>query len=88
MHATTAIHQLGDISRPNEEDLPAGYNLACIYLDADGQPILGHDPRHGPVYVGNWISGLGFINVHFPVSGTRPLSPIEIEWLADKSVSV
>ena len=30
-------------------------------------------------YIGNWVTGLGFINVKFPKETTRPLTTEEIE---------
>ena len=37
-------------------------------------------------YYGNWLTGLGFINVRFPKATTRELTAEEIEWLAEHPV--
>lgn len=60
MIATTAIHNLGDISR-KEGDL-------CLVFEEDGD-----------YYIGNWVTGFGFINVKFPKISTRELTEDEIE---------
>jgi len=60
MMATKAIHQLGNISR-DEEDL-------CF--------IHGEEAEN---YIGNWVTGFGFINVKFPKETTRELTNKEIE---------
>lgn len=38
--------------------------------------IYGEDEQN---YIGNWITGFGFINVKFPKETTRDLTPEEIE---------
>ena len=58
MMATTAIHQLGDISRDS-------HDLAYIHNEDEEN------------YIGNWATGLGFIDVKFPKSTTRPLTDEE-----------
>lgn len=58
MMATTAIHQLGNIS----SDVPD----LCVVHKEDGDD-----------YVGNWVTGLGFIGVRFPKSTTRELTTEE-----------
>ena len=58
MMATTAIHQLGDISS-NEPDL-------CIIHSEDNDD-----------YIGNWVTGFGFVNVRFPKETTRELTQQE-----------
>jgi hypothetical protein len=58
MMATTAIHQLGDISRDEPE--------LCVIQEEDSEN-----------YIGNWVEGLGFIDVKFPKSTTRELTEEE-----------
>lgn len=58
MMATTAIHQLGDIS----SDTP---DLCVVHSEDEDN------------YIGNWVTGFGFINVKFPKSTTRPLTAEE-----------
>jgi hypothetical protein len=58
MIGTTALHKLGDISRP------------------DGDLCLIH-ARAGQDYIGNWVTGFGFVEVRFPVETTRRLTPTE-----------
>lgn len=58
MMATTAIHQLGDISN----DTP---DICVIYSEDEDN------------YIGNWVTGYGFINVKFPKSTTRELTQEE-----------
>jgi len=60
MIATTAIHTMGDISRPKGD--------LCVVCEEDDE-----------AYIGNWISGFGFINVRFPKDTTRELNPEEVE---------
>lgn len=60
MMATTAIHQLGDISR----DTP---DICRIYGE------------EGADYIGEWVTGFGFIKVRFPKATTRDLTPEEVE---------
>ena len=58
MMATTAIHQLGDIS----SDTP---DICIIHKEDEDN------------YIGNWVFGLGFINVKFPKASTRDLTEEE-----------
>lgn len=44
--------------------------------EGDHCHIFGED---GDNYVGNWITGYGFIEVRFPKSTTRDLTPEEAE---------
>ncbi len=60
--ATAAHHMCGSISR--KEDL-------CI-VSREFTHLV-----HGPCYVGNWCSGLGFFNVMFPKATTRDLTDDE-----------
>jgi hypothetical protein len=39
-------------------------------------------------YVGYWLTGFGFVEVHFPKPTTRELSHIERKWLAEHPVEV
>lgn len=34
-------------------------------------------------YIGNWITGFGFINVRFPKDTSRPVTDEEFEWFLD-----
>lgn len=58
MIGTTAIHKLGDISRP------------------DGDLCIIH-ARAGRDYIGQWVTGFGFVEVRFPMTTTRRLTPAE-----------
>lgn len=58
MMATTAIHQLGDIS----SDTP---DLCVIHSEDEDN------------YIGNWVTGFGFVNVKFPKTSTRDLTQDE-----------
>ena len=58
MIATTAIHQLGDISR-DEPD------ICAIYSETETD------------YIGNWVTGFGFVDVRFPKATTRELTEAE-----------
>jgi len=69
MMATTAIHQLGDISS-DEPDL-------CIVSKETETD-----------YIGNWVTGLGFINVRFPKETTRELTEAEIENYNGRSIGM
>ena len=60
MMATKAIHQMGDISR-DEEDL-------CV--------VFAEDKEN---YIGNWVTGFGFIEVKFPKETTRELTNEEVK---------
>ena len=62
MMGTTAIHQLGDISRTEED-----------YCYIKEQTSEG--------YVGQWVTGYGFINVLFSFDTTRELTPEEEEYV-------
>lgn len=35
-------------------------------------------------YIGNWVTGLGFINVKFPKATTRELTPDEVKVFSGK----
>lgn len=39
-------------------------------------------------YVGQWLTGYGFINVRFPKDGVREISWIERRWLAEHPVVI
>lgn len=39
-------------------------------------------------YVGEWLTGFGFIRVKFPAETTRELTPDELQWLIDHPVSI
>ena len=39
-------------------------------------------------YYGAWLTGFGFVNVRFPKSGTRPMTPAEAEFLAANPVVI
>ena len=60
--------------------------------DSIGHEGLGHkwelcltssDPVDG-FYIGNWIEGMGLVNVLFPVESTRDLTSDEIEFFSGK----
>ena len=51
-------------------------DLAVVYED------------RGDFWVGNWVTGFGFINVWFPKSTSRELSWIEKKWLETKEVHI
>lgn len=42
----------------------------------EGDLCLIH-ARAGQDYIGNWVTGLGFVEVRFPVATTRRLTPAE-----------
>ena len=56
MWGTTALHQLGDISRDKGD--------FCV---VDDKLIDGN-------YIGNWVTGFGFIEVKFPANTTKTLT--------------
>lgn len=60
MMATTAIHQLGDIS--------SEFPDLCVVHSEDEEN-----------YIGNWVTGLGFVNVKFPKSTTQELTDEDIK---------
>jgi hypothetical protein len=37
-------------------------------------------------YMGEWLTGFGFINVRFPKATSRPLTVVELDWLATHPV--
>jgi hypothetical protein len=80
MWATEAHHLMGDISR-REGD------FAMVYVEniEKGELKIVHDPEYGPCWVGNWITGLGFIEVRFPVATTRDLTWVEAEVFESKT---
>lgn len=39
-------------------------------------------------YIGSWVTGLGFFNVHFPKSSTRELTESEVEYYENLSLSM
>jgi len=73
---STALHALGDISREGIPDDMLEFKL--IHVDDESE-----DGEH---WVGNWVAGLGFVNVHFPKDTVRELTPAEAESLAGKEV--
>lgn len=66
---TTAIHQLGDISRPKGDY----FRVESVTAGA---------------YVGNWLTGYGFVGVRFPAESSRSLTEDERQWLADHPVVI
>lgn len=66
MMATKAIHKLGDISRDAPEDGVYGVENLCIVCDGDDEN-----------YIGNWVTGFGYMEVKFPKSTTRELTEEE-----------
>jgi hypothetical protein len=67
--ATTAVHNLGDISR-DEPDL--------CYVRAES----------GDDYIGEWVTGFGFIHVRFPKATTRKLTPAEHEKYSGRRMGI
>lgn len=39
-------------------------------------------------YIGNWITGFGFINVKFPKATSRPVTDEEFEWFVEHPVTM
>lgn len=39
-------------------------------------------------YIGNWVYGLGFVNVKFPKETTRSLTPEEVEQFNGKGFAI
>jgi len=66
MMATKAIHKLGDISRDAPEDGVYGVENLCVVYDEDKEN-----------YIGNWVTGFGYMEVKFPKSTTRELTEEE-----------
>ena len=64
-HGTTAIHKLGDISRPEGD---------FFYAERDD----------GDAWIGQWLTGFGFVEVRFPKDSVRELTDDEREWLATR----
>lgn len=75
MIATTAIHKLGDISRPvNNGDYSD--NLCTVYHeDSDN-------------WIGMWVTGFGFGDVKFPKSTTRELTNEETEYFNGRKIQI
>lgn len=82
MMATRAYHKLGDISG-DAPDLCV-VNPKVKHVPGDGTSVdeifnlPAPNVPDGDYYVGQWVSGFGFTNVHFPVETTRPLTEEEI----------
>lgn len=66
MIATVANHKLGDLSRDDSSANLDGENLCVVHSETDEN------------YIGNWVLGLGFVNVEFPKTSTRDLTDAEI----------
>jgi hypothetical protein len=66
---TTAIHKMGDISRPVDLELSQRLFVTQSETEAD--------------YIGNWVAGFGFIDVRFPKETVRELTAGEAESLVD-----
>lgn len=75
MIATTAIHKMGDISRP-VDDGDYSDNLCTIYHE-DGEN-----------WIGMWVTGFGFADVKFPKTTTRELSQEEIKYFNGKQIQI
>lgn len=43
---------------------------------------------HPDCYIGEWLTGFGFVGVRFPKSTTRPLTVPELHWLAEHPVAL
>ena len=69
MMATKALHQIGDVSS-DEPDI-------CRLYD--------EQPEGVDYYLGEWVTGLGLINVKFPKKTTRPLTEEEKEYYRKQS---
>lgn len=67
---TVANHLLGDISRDDPD---------YFMLDRDAD-------QSGDDFIGFWITGFGFFNVHFPKSTSRLVTDDEWEWFLDNPV--
>lgn len=75
MIATTAIHKLGDISRP-VTDGDYSDNL-CTVSDEDEEN-----------YIGMWVTGFGFFGVKFPKETTRELTQEEITFFNSRYIQL
>jgi hypothetical protein len=49
-----------------------------IDISRDEPDLMHVDGEDGDYWVGHWIEGMGFINVYFPKTTTRPCTPDEI----------
>lgn len=79
-YATVAHHQLGDISRFETGE----FNLNEDTLVEHGVSELSEHvceiwEETQDDWIGNWITGMGFVKVKFPKETTRALIPEEIE---------
>jgi len=72
MIGSTAYHLLGDISREECESENFIENLLYASEETDDY------------YIGSWITGFGFFDVHFPKSTTRELTEKEIKKINGK----
>lgn len=39
-------------------------------------------------YIGNWVTGFGFVNVRFPKTTTRELTDAEVEYYDGKHIQI
>jgi len=76
MIATTATHQLGDLTRELDVEGQLMENLCRISKEDDEN------------YYGMWTTGMGFFNVEFPKDSTRELTQEEIDFFNTKSVQI
>lgn len=65
---------------------PAIHQLGDIRRDQDDTFVVSH--RDGDHLVGHWLTGLGFVNVRVPASGTRRLSHDEADRLSHGRIQV
>jgi hypothetical protein len=63
----------------------AYHKLGDIGRDEDFFAVTGEDADN---YYGNWLTGLGFVNVRFPKATTRELTDAERTMLAGQSVVI
>ena len=58
------------------------------YTDTDGPSLVMVYSETDDYYIGNYVTGLGIVGLHFPKATTRPLTEDEIKHYANKQVYI
>ena len=64
----------------------AHHNLGDISRDT--ADVFCVEDEFESEYVGRWLTGFGFVGVRFPKATTRPLTVVELDWLAAHPVGL
>lgn len=64
------------------------HKLGDISRDAPDYCVVREDAADPDNYIGDWVTGYGFIDVKFPKATTRECTPAETKWFDDNESSL